>query len=99
MWSWGTPESFALLGRALRRPSGQAEEKVVVVGDHFDRKLAGAPDLRVCVVLGGLDQAHRLAEMGEPVALAAVEHDALDPVALVLDRRRRGHAAIAHGCE
>src|SRR5919201_6816241 len=95
MWSCGTSESFALLRRALRRSSGEAEEKVVVVGDHLDRELAGADDRRVAVALRGIDQPHRLAEVVEPVALAAVQHDALDVLALLVDRGGAGHAATA----
>ena len=65
-----------------------------MVGDHFDGELAGLHHGGIGVVLRGVDQPDGFAEMGEPVALPAVQHDPLDAVALVLNRRRGGDATV-----
>ena len=66
----------------------------MVVGEDDRRARSGARKLLVAVDRT-LEQLDDLVQVGEPLALAAVQHEPLDPLALGGDRFGRRPAAVA----
>ena len=79
----------AIAGRAGGAATRQRQQQVVVVGDHGDRaRRAPASTSGSSTAAVGVDQLDDVVQVGQPLALAAVQHEALDPLALAQRPRR-----------
>jgi hypothetical protein len=70
-----------------------------MVGDHLAGEVASVDDSWIGVALRSVYEADRLTQVAEPVTLATVQDDPLDPLLFARDIGRSGGAAAAQRCE
>ena len=85
----------AVIGRDHGPATREGQQQVVVVGDRRRGDRAGPDHVRVGLTGRGVDQLHHLVQVVQPLALAAMQNQALDPSALAIDRARSAAAPPA----